>query len=39
LVDGYRPDLGRHEQFEGYDALDPIVADTIAPVPFQLMCC
>jgi trehalose/maltose hydrolase-like predicted phosphorylase len=34
LVDGYRPDLGRHEQFDGYDSLDSMLAETIAPVPF-----
>ena len=34
LVTGYDASSGRHEQFDGYDRLDPIMAESIAPVPF-----
>jgi trehalose/maltose hydrolase-like predicted phosphorylase len=33
LVDGYQPGPGRHEQFAGYDELERLHVDTIAPVP------
>ena len=34
LVDGYDPSTGRHEQFAGYLALEPMVAADVAPLPF-----
>ncbi len=33
LVDGYDPDLGRHHQFTGFDALEPILITKIADPP------
>jgi trehalose/maltose hydrolase-like predicted phosphorylase len=34
LVDGYDPATGRHEQFAGYNDLEPLTVDGIAPLPF-----
>jgi trehalose/maltose hydrolase-like predicted phosphorylase len=34
LVLGYRDEPGRHEQFSGYDDLEPILAESIATPPF-----
>ena len=34
LVDGYDPATGRHEQFTGYNDLEPLTVDGIAPLPF-----
>jgi len=34
LVDGWDPSRGLHEQFAGYWALEPLVAEHIAPPPF-----
>lgn len=33
LVDGYRPDTGHHEQFAGFDALDPVLITAVAEPP------
>ncbi len=33
MVTGYRPDHGRHEQFAGYDALEPLLASQLGAVP------
>jgi trehalose/maltose hydrolase-like predicted phosphorylase len=33
LVTGYDPTIGRHEQFAGYDALEPLLAAEVGPVP------
>lgn len=34
IVDGYDPETGRHEQFAGYNQLEPLTVDGIAPLPF-----
>ena len=34
LVDGYDPATGRHEQFAGYDVLEPLLAADVAQIPF-----
>jgi trehalose/maltose hydrolase-like predicted phosphorylase len=34
LVDGYDPDLRRHEQFTGYLALESMIATDVARLPF-----
>jgi trehalose/maltose hydrolase-like predicted phosphorylase len=33
LVTGYNPVTGRHQQFAGYDLLEPILAADLGPVP------
>ncbi len=33
IVDGLDPATGRHEQFSGYDDLDPLLAEALGPVP------
>ncbi len=33
LVDGYQPGSGRHEQFAGFDALDPTVITAVTEPP------
>jgi trehalose/maltose hydrolase-like predicted phosphorylase len=33
LVDGYRPEAGRHEQFAGYDRLERVEVATLAAPP------
>ncbi len=33
LVDGVDPSTGRHEQFAGYDRLEPLLATSLGPVP------
>lgn len=33
LVDGYNPRTGRHEQFAGYDRLEPLTMADVAPPP------
>jgi trehalose/maltose hydrolase-like predicted phosphorylase len=33
LVDGVDPATGRHEQFAGYDDLEPLLAGALGPVP------
>ena len=34
LVDGYDPELRRHEQFTGYYTLEPLLADEVGSPPF-----
>jgi trehalose/maltose hydrolase-like predicted phosphorylase len=33
LFDGYDPETGRHEQFAGYDDLQPVFVSELGPVP------
>lgn len=34
LATGYDPRTGRHEQFAGYDQLQPVLAESVAPPPY-----
>ncbi len=35
LVDGYHPEVGRHEQFQGYFDLEPLLASSLGEPPLS----